>query len=399
MKTNNTLNIFLLSRNPWFLDLLTFENNNNILILFDDVAINANINKWFKNIYIAKNVLSAKNQAICQQEIIELLTPILNEYPDHSIRIITYNENLVYLASLVRQHFSLDGLYPEKASFFTDKGKMREHFSTLGIAMPKYLLLKNNLTDEHLFEISSTQLGIPFVIKPTTLSGCRALAIINSFKEFQAYYSQYMANEKDLNFIAEEYIHGDLYHCDSLIDDKGKILTFVSKYNYPMHYFLEGKNVGSMILEPDSTEWMTLSRANEALLKKLDMPKGIYHSEFFMNSAGEVIFLEAAARPAGGFIQKMIMTAFEYNLLQSDLMPLNIDFLLSLKKYAAWLCVPFKGTERNVLPLYLLASEYEIFEGISDIKRCSTNFSEVNFFLFLQSQDPAKVHKDFSLLS
>ncbi|NNM60323.1 MAG: ATP-grasp domain-containing protein [Legionellales bacterium] len=402
-------NIFLLSRNSWFLNFLRDEiqsdnfRGNNTLYIFNDAEVPTEIKQAFDSINFISSSLDYGNVSICFDEVSLKIDALLKNIPTKNIRIIAYNENLVYLAACLREKFNLTGLYADNALCFTNKVTMKKSLLNSSVKYPAYLSISKEFIQAEyqalpsLYETLLEKLHLPFVIKPDSLSGSRLLNIIRSYDDFFVYCNTIVLNNEINNLLAEQYIDGTLFHCDTLIDATGKILNFVSQYNYPMHYFLEGKAVGSWMIGQDSEDAIKIKDANKSVLTQFKAQKGIYHLEFFIDKKGEPVFLEAAARPAGGLILKMIKTCTGINLLKYDFLNWSVPDNITIRCYAGWAFIPFRDGVVENLDNLKLCSDYEIEWNIEIGKeyRKSQNLAEVAGKAFLISETSKKIMKDF----
>lgn len=400
-------NIFLLSRNAWFLDFLNDELNeviegtSNILVVFNNAELSAEVRQKFDSIYLISNQIDHANISVCLDEVVDKLSEITKIIPAINIRIHSYNENLVYLTACLREKLNVIGLDAQKALCFTNKVVMKKVLADSSVNCPAYFILTKELIKTEaqalpaLYQRVLEKLHSPFVIKPEALSGSRFLNIIHSYQDFLTYCNTVVLSNDMNTFLAEEYIEGTLFHCDTLIDQAGKMLCLVSQYNYPMHYFLEGKAVGSSMIEQDSEDAIKLKHVNEIVLKRFNAQKGIYHLEFFINKDGEPIFLEAAARPAGGLILRMLETCSGINLLKYDFLNWPVPDKVTVSCYAGWAFIPFRDGVVNNLKNPQLCSDYDIEWNIEVGKeyKKSQNLAEVAGKIFVLSYDKEPLKK------
>lgn len=396
-----------MSRNPWFLNFLSDELKNskgnivNILVIFNDVKIPIEISQYFGFIVSISTVLDYSEISTSLTEALTKITPLLTG-ETKNVHIITYNENLIYLAACMRSALGLSGMHPLGALCFTNKLTMKTELVDNLVNYPAYCVItkKMILTEESilsaLYKDLANKLNLPFVMKPDALSGSRLLKIIHSEKDFLSYFEATILVNNIENYLAEQYIDGTLFHCDTLIDVNGKMFSLVSQYNYPMHYFLEGKAVGSWLIDQESEEARKIKQVNRSVLKKFKAQKGIYHLECFIDTKGNPTFLEVAARPAGGLILKMLETCTGINLLKYDFLNLPAPESVIPQCYAGWAFIPFRDGIFQPPDISLLIADCEvewIGKSGEEYQR-SQNLAEVAGKFFLSSNNTASIKEN-----
>ena len=124
----------------------------------------------------------------------------------------------------------------------------------------------------------------------------------------------------DYDYEVDEFIEGDLYHCDAIVTG-GQVRVMLSgKYFFPLASFFDDKVCGSVALSVEDEAHRELAALNVKVLKALGMPNGVYHLEAFRTHLGELIFLEVGARPAGALVPEMYEKAFDINLHEAHIL-------------------------------------------------------------------------------
>ena len=166
----------------------------------------------------------------------------------------------------------------------------------------------------------------------------------------------------DYNFELDEFLEGDLFHIDSVIYNGEAVFTGVCKYAAPNADFVNGKALGSYMLNENETDYVMLSSMNKKVLKALSPTNGITHMEVFKSQKHNAfIFLEIATRPPGASIPKMYEHNYNINLQElffkfqmgysaSDL---KINQISQNSSQLAWLWIPKTKTgyiEKLIMP-------------------------------------------------
>ena len=117
-------------------------------------------------------------------------------------------------------------------------------------------------------------------------------------------------------FVLEQFVPGDVFHVDSLVNDGQPVFVYPSAYaRPPMNVYHEGGVFGSRTLDRGSALGQALLEINTRTLKALGMVRGANHAEFIRGHAdGELYFLECAARVGGANIAEMVEFASGVNL-------------------------------------------------------------------------------------
>lgn len=279
--------------------------------------------------------------------------------------LITHNESCVELAAKMREKFNLSGVLPVFAMILTNKIMMKSKLIGSGFRIPAYIDFKNAPQENVIqcYRYIKEKLSHEFVVKPICGAGSFGVKKITNLDEFSVFFND-RKNEL-LGFYIEEYVAGDLYHCDSIVKNNKVIKTLISKYNYPMLEFMYGKNVGSYPFNENPSLIARLDEFNANILVKLGAVDGVYHSEIFMeDGTREFVFLESAVRSPGGYIIQAYDKAYNINLLDCDL-KLKLDVRVDLSDsrspvYCFWAYIPpVAGIVKHIIQPKL-KSEYSV---------------------------------------
>ncbi|MFT2110836.1 hypothetical protein [Marinomonas sp. 2405UD68-3] len=136
-------------------------------------------------------------------EINEIITSIRQSYS--VVDLICFDEGNVALASSLRKGKKS----AKNLERFRYKVVMKKWLQTRSVPTPLFL---DTLSEHHEANEISTQLGMPFVVKPKKSPGSNNIHIIRNEKDFLKI--KKIGSETLRCYEAEEYIDGDLYHCD-----------------------------------------------------------------------------------------------------------------------------------------------------------------------------------------
>jgi hypothetical protein len=191
---------------------------------------------------------------------------------------------------------------------FRDKVKMKQRASELSIQIPHFRTI-NNSTD---LINASKEIGFPMVIKPTLYGGAVGLSIVNEGKDLNPIVASIML-KPDISspMIAEEFIEGEMVHCDGIYLDGRIPWALTSKYIEGCLAFRESKlNGGFTLPSTDAIHLQCLNLVDRFIRSVAPQTSFVFHAEFFINKEIQSpIFCEIAARPGGSKIREMIRFA------------------------------------------------------------------------------------------
>ena len=232
------------------------------------------------------------------------LQDVLEKYDVRNVYIVNTSEANTVVAAQLRERFSIQGLMPNEACFFTDKSLMKKAVLEHNLKAPKSIPLSQDYAG------ISSMLGSSFIAKPIGAAGSYAVELIETQNDLNNYHETYLAEGKQ--FIAEEFISGTMFHCDFILYDGKPIFKACSEYLYPNLDFKNGKNLSSFPVLDENTQAIIFRFANDCL-KALGYQNGIYHLELFMRGS-ECFFLEVGARIPAALVVKMYQVVYGVNI-------------------------------------------------------------------------------------
>jgi biotin carboxylase len=252
-------------------------------------------------------------------------------------RVIALEEYDIVTAAHIREHLSVPGMGTTTARCFQDKLAMRAKAYETNIPQPEFVSLLNyEAIDDFLKRVAP-----PWMLKPrigASSMGIRKLgrpedvwAAIAELDERQGFH------ETAAFHLLEQYVPGDVYHVDSLVEGGKVLFATVEHYGRPPFDVSQfgGVNV-SHTIKHGSREQRLLLKLNRKLLTGLGFERGVTHAEFIRpaestqpkhsspgvgaswslgtSSAGDQFhFLEVAARVGGAYTAETIFAASGIN--------------------------------------------------------------------------------------
>ncbi|CAF1636113.1 unnamed protein product, partial [Didymodactylos carnosus] len=266
----------------------------------------------FDQIYVCDNDGSS-NGNFNYDKLKDIVEKIIKS--DDKVEIFTDDEYCMTQSIQLRQDFShsLTNADPiEIINIFRNKALMKQRLIDNGLKylLPKYQLFNSkqmvsDCIDQYIPNLIC-DLGLSIFCKPTTECGSKGTCLLKTEDEIRLWL---MNNRNGGDYEFDEYITGDLYHCDSIIHNNKIHHVEICRYMYPCFEFLNGKLCASIVLPSDDArhdELITeIKEVNYKILNALcerskKIPSGITHLELFRtNNEQRLIFVEVAARPPG----------------------------------------------------------------------------------------------------
>lgn len=240
-----------------------------------------------------------------------------------NIVLICADESNVDIVGKLRTQYDIDGDRDEQLVLYRDKALMKQRLKEHNIRVPHFVYFDIQALQQdvhHYYQILKQQLGTPFIIKPIKGLGSIATYKINNEDEFIKACPELMKQGSMVDYEADEFISGKLYHCDSLVENGKIFLSICSEYLCPNFEFQQGKILGSIPLPEQWSITQKLTEFNDQVLASLTPISGSTHLEIFEKPDGTLIFLEIAARPVGSLTSANFHRMFHYNIYNNDLL-------------------------------------------------------------------------------
>ncbi len=216
----------------------------------------------------------------------------------------------VVTAAELREHFRLPGLSTSVARRFRDKLAMRQVAQDAGLRVPAFCGVFNH---QRLRDFMTRTPG-PWLLKPRGEASSAGIRRINKPDELWPQLEA-LGDEQSF-FVLEQYLPGDVFHVDSLVNEGDVIFSVASQYGRPPLDVYHGGGVFyTRSLDRAAPETTALLDFDRQLLQVLGLPRGATHAEFIRARAdGQFYFLECAARVGGANISDAIEFGAGLNL-------------------------------------------------------------------------------------
>jgi hypothetical protein len=325
------------------------------------------------------------------------------------IRFVTNDESCLPLAGKLRDHFATGEASFSVVNRFKDKGLMKAALlaGDRSLEVPRYLVVdpaEYARDADHYAKKIGNSLSFPIFAKPVDSAASCFTQVLRDPRDLTAWLA---AHGDRANFELDEFVSGELFHCDSLVKNGEVLFGKVSRYNVPCAEFLSGKPMGSITLADSSADAVLLTAYNAKVLKALSsVPDGAFHLEIFRRPSGELVFLEIAARTPGAFVPQTFLKAFGLSLEEAHL-TLQMGMAAagtcrpSKIGFSAWIWYPVKAGKVAELTQPRIGSEHEVDWKIKagDLLGNPAELGDLAVGIKLWNDDFEQLNRDFAYLS
>lgn len=304
----------------------------------------------------------------CKEDMEKILANILAVREIRAVY--TTFEPVIEMAGYLREKFNLPGMNYADSLKVRDKYIMKKTAVANSINTAKCKLIKS-LADLYAF-IKET--GYPIVIKP--INGCATNYTfkINSCKDFfNVNVIKMLWRHKE--FLAEEFIDGDEYHCNSVVVDGKIVFSSIGKNLFTnMETVLNGKPKCSIAFPAYCDNACPIIKDiksfNEHLVESYNIKDGFSHAEVFVDRQGTIYLGEIAARIGGSpYIGACIKNTSGLDInkafIDAPIHNFNPDIINERPVFTGYLNFPSKAGE---LVEISDANDFAHLDGIIEIK-------------------------------
>lgn len=216
----------------------------------------------------------------------------------------------VETAAHLREHMRLPGMGESQARHFRDKLAMRAVAEAGGVRVPAYTRVVNY--DE--LRAFMARVPAPWLLKPR--SEASSMGIQRLYDAEQLWRTLDRLGDQQSFFVLEQYLPGQVFHVDALVDGGAVAFAVASQYGRPpLNVYQDGGVFITRTLDRASDDQRALLDANRRMLAALGMTRGATHAEFLKSDAdGQFYFIECASRVGGANIAETVEYASGLNL-------------------------------------------------------------------------------------
>jgi hypothetical protein len=208
------------------------------------------------------------------------------------------------------------------------------------------------------------RIGYPMIVKPVDRYASVGVRRLDGPAELRDWTGRPATPPVQQGYEVDEYIDGVLYNYDSLIQHGAVIWSVACRNVNPCMQFAAGRTIGVHTLPDDDAIASAVREFGERALAALQPPDGAVHMELFRTGAGELIFLEASARPAGGQLRGVYRRCFGFDVdIAHFLLRAGLPFRLALAPtglHGGWFVHPRRRGRVTAIDVPDLTSEYHV---------------------------------------
>jgi biotin carboxylase len=224
-------------------------------------------------------------------------------------RLVALDEFDMETIAHLREHMHVPGMGRTTTSHFRDKLTMRFEAQRAGALIPEFTPVLNY--DD--LRAWMAAVPAPWVLKPRAEAS--AIGIRKIHEPEQLWPTLDELGDRQSFYLLERFIPGDIFHVDSITNDRQVIFTTVSQYGKPpMQVMHEGGVFSTRVIDRASTDARELTAINAHLIPAMGLVRGVTHAEYIRAADGRYYFLEVAARVGGAFIANVVEQATGVNL-------------------------------------------------------------------------------------
>ena len=222
------------------------------------------------------------------------------------------NEFWLELEAQLREDFNIHhGLRPKKLEVMKFKSKMKDVYKKANVPTARYKVFKD---DQELLDFCK-EVGFPIVVKPDNGVGASSTYKLKNNKQVKEFLKNW---DRNISFIAEEYIDGLVETFDGITDSQGNILICTS--HVMMESIMDAVNEGG-----DTAFYGQIVEGSKAGLGK----------------KGDLVGLEVNMRAPGAYIPDMMNYSYNANVYDifADMLIYDRCFIEPKQQY----CIGYAG--------------------------------------------------------
>jgi hypothetical protein len=207
-------------------------------------------------------------------------------------RLVAVTERFLLPAAQLREALGIPGTGVAQTLLFRDKVTMKEHLREQRVEVPDFAPFSHDAALALLNKHSKV------IVKPRLGAGSSEIHLIREPAELDGFVRDHA--DRLAEFEVEEFVEGQLYHVDSVVQDSRVTAAVAGRYVDSTASYLELRPCRDVAV-PDGPVLETLLAFNQRVLSTYPGFTGVAHHEVFLSPSGPV-FCEIACRAGGGGI-------------------------------------------------------------------------------------------------
>ncbi|MCO4640490.1 Nikkomycin biosynthesis protein, carboxylase [Streptococcus infantarius subsp. infantarius] len=324
---------------------------------------------------VDKSLLKDINQFIYfekynDDEELENLVIKLHQQEKFDLLIALSEKDILRVAKL-RELLGIQGQNYFSALLYRDKYIMKQFAKIIGLNVPEFSTFSEPC--ELMEKVS--KIGFPILIKPLSKSGSEGVQVLKNKEEYDDY-----LEKKSLwgeNYDVEQFILGDMYHVDGIVENNELKFVSVSKYwnSLGKSTTLMESTQNTTITFADFTinksdwEFLLLKGENKKFVEKSNFNNGTIHAEFIISEKDKTpYFIEIASRTGGLMISDTIEK--KYGIIMNE-----VSFYLQVGQKVTY---PLKNEPENFGFLTVFPQNKKLIEY--DVSKIKQDLNVIDFY-------------------
>jgi hypothetical protein len=321
----------------------------------------------------------------------------------NDVHLVCWSEGSLLLAAEIRERLGLPGIRSNQLKPFRDKLLMKQKVGEAGIRIPRYTSMSDEeaVKGEAGWQRIVEEIGFPMIAKPVDGAGSSHTAKLENQVEFLKFCQDHIENLTQYDF--EEFVLGKFYHCDSFVLNGEIKVSEVCEYTGTGLDFVNGHPLGSRVLPADDVVRNAILEFNRKILNTLNAPDGCTHLEVFVTPKQEIVFIEIAARAAGGEVIPAYIQGIGldfYDLWMRLELGMEIDITIKKRRATGWMYYPRKTGTVKQINVPSLQCEFETIRHVEvgQVLKPASNCYERMVTIKVADDDFSKVLSDMEYL-
>lgn len=324
---------------------------------------------------VDKSLLKDINQFIYfekynDDEELENLVIKLHQQEKFDLLIALSEKDILRVAKL-RELLGIQGQNYFSALLYRDKYIMKQFAKIIGLNVPEFSTFSEPC--ELMEKVS--KIGFPILIKPLSKSGSEGVQVLKNKEEYDAY-----LEKKSLwgeNYDVGQFILGDMYHVDGIVENNKLKFVSVSKYwnSLGKSTTLMESTQNTTITFADFTinksdwEFLLLKGETKKFVEKSNFNNGTIHAEFIISEKDKTpYFIEIASRTGGLMISDTIEK--KYGIIMNE-----VSFYLQVGQKVTY---PLKNEPENFGFLTVFPQNKKLIEY--DVSKIKQDLNVIDFY-------------------
>lgn len=309
--------------------------------------------EYFDDIIFVEEVDSGDGyfKKLDEGQVKEKVGRYLSDFDYERVSFFTFWEFDVETTLDLIEQYSPHGKGSFTSDYFRDKLLMKSVVEENGLRVPKNEVLDKDRLEEGLsyYEDLTCRISDVLIFKPIDASGSVGVLKVSNFDDYLLAVSHIVGSK--YSYEVEEYIDGDLFHCDFVVSGKRVLYRSCGEYFSPLLECERGSLLGSVLLPTKFGRGKLVLDFAEKCLMCFGLVDAAVHMEVFVcRKTSEPIFLELACRPPGmpGMSRMIDMSIFTLTaLVMTGSKHVHVQYLPD-ELYTCWGHIPSKKGGRVV---------------------------------------------------